>query len=227
MKTRIIPALAATLALAACSNGEFIYGKALGDLSQVTGITTGYEESDAVTTEIAAKPAGEEAPLIVGFQAIRVAIPFVGTSGDSKTYVSPDGVVLAMNQDFVARATGIGVDLNGMYLPADSPWLSGLPEAAAAGARTDRVLEYWELGRLVRAKYDCGLDARPRAGGGLVIDETCKRYFEPDAFVNRYWTRADGSVECSRQAISQRLPPLQFFATEQQAVTLDLMTQAC
>jgi hypothetical protein len=213
--------------LAACSNGDFIYGKALGDLASFTGITTGLEEVDPNTAEIAVTPADAEPPLVVGFEAIRVAIPFAGASGPSKTYVSPDNVVIAMNGPFVTRATGIGADLNGGYLPAGSPWFGNLAAAADEGASSDRVLEYWELGRLTRAKFRCDLSTAPRADGGQVIEEYCKRYFEPEEFTNRYWTRADGSVECSLQQFHPQLSQLQFFATEQQALTLNLTEQGC
>ena len=230
MTSRFLPCAASIVVLgtlAACSNGKFTYGKALGDIASFTGVTTGLEEVDPNTAEIAVTAADAEPPLIVGFEAIRVAIPFAGASGPSKTYVSPDDVVIAMNGPFVTRATGIGVDLNGGYLPADSPLFDDLSAAAAEGASSDRVLEYWELGRLTRAKYRCDLSTAPREGGGQVIEEDCKRYFEPEEHTNRYWTRADGTVECSLQLFNPKLAPLQFFATEQQALTLNLTEQGC
>jgi len=229
MKSRI-PALAAAvcmLALAACSNGKFKYGKALGDISGFTGVETGLEEVDTAAAQAALTAAAKGPPLIVGFKAIRVAIPLAGQSGPSQTYASPDGVVIAMNAGFVTRATGLGLDLNGSYLPADSPWWDGLEKAAANGASSDRVIEYWEAGRAKRDKFRCTLNATQRDGGGAVVDETCKRYFEPFSFVNRYWLKADNSIECSRQWVHPKLDPLQFFGTEQQAITLDLTKGGC
>jgi len=230
MNSRILVSIAALclLGLSACSNGKFTFGKALGDVSRITGVQTGLEEETESTVAPAALTAAAEGPpLIVGFKAIRVAIPLAGKSGPSKTYAAPDGVVIAMNGGFVTRATGLGIDLRGSYLPADSPWLNGLKEAADTSSTSDRVIEYWEQGRTKRDKFRCTLIASPRETGGAVIDETCKRYFEAFEFKNRYWLDADDTIECSRQWIHPKLDPLQFFRTEQQATTLDLTKNGC
>lgn len=229
MNLRKLALTAATslLALSACSNGEFLYGKALGDVSKLTGFSTGYEELDPSLSEVAVTKAPAGPPLIVGFEAIRVAIPLAGASGESQTYAAPDGVVIAMNRGFVTRATGLGVDLNGSYLPANSAWFGGMAQAAKNGETSDRVIEYWEQSRLKRDKFRCSLTATPREGGGTLVDESCKRYFEPETFVNRYWVKADDTIECSRQWINPKLSPLQFFSTEQQALTLDLTKNGC
>lgn len=220
-------AVALPLLLGACSNGKFTYGKALGDLANITGVTTGLEEVDESAAEVAVTAADAKPPLIVGFKDIRVAIPFAGASGPSQTYASPDGVVLAMNSGFITRATGLGIDMNGSYLPADSAWYRGLMAAAGAGSTSDRVIEYWQAGRVKRDKFRCSLSSTAREGGGVIIDEACKRYFEPITFTNRYWLRTDDTIECSRQWINPKLDPLQFFATEQQALTLDLTKNGC
>ena len=200
------------MTLTACSNGKFTYGKAFGDLSTITGVKTGLEVYNASASQgTAAAPAPTGPPLIVGFEEIRVALPYAGDSGDSKTYVSPDGVTLAMTSGFVTRATGLGIDMNGTYLPSDSPWFKGLKQAANENASTDRVVEYWEKGRIKRDKFRCTLVSSARDGGGSIIDETCKRFFEPETFVNRYWIAADNTVECSRQWLHPKLAPLQFF----------------
>lgn len=226
MRNLRILALAAlsTATLIGCSNGEFLYGKALGDLSTIAGVDTRFspKEEPKAATELPPGP-----PLIVGFEAIRVALPYAGESGASKTYTSPDGVDMAMTGTFVTRATGLGIDMQANYLPADSAWFSGLSDAAKAGATSDRVVEYWEKNRMKRDKYSCALSETPRPNGGSVIDETCKRYFEPVSFTNRYWLTADNAVECSRQWINPKLSPLQFFSTEQQALTLDLTEGGC
>ena len=228
MKSRIPAIAACLLALSACSNGKFTFGSALGDISQVTGVKTGLEEERESTVAPAALTAAAEGPpLIVGFKAIRVAIPLAGQSGPSKTYASPDGVVIAMNDGFITRATGLGIDLRGSYLPVGSTWFNGLNKAAQNGDTTDRVIEYWEQGRTKRDKFQCNLTQLPREGSGAIIDETCKRYFEEFEFKNRYWLAADGSIECSRQWIHPKLDPLQFFRTEQQATTLDLVENGC
>jgi len=227
-RSQVIISTFCFIALSACSNGKFSYGRALGDISGLTGVETGFEEKEAAAVIPAALTAAAEGPpLIVGFKAIRVALPLAGQSGPSKTYTSPDGVVIAMNNGFVTRATGLGIDLNGGYLPADSPWWTGLNEAASSGANSERVIEYWQRGRIKRDKFRCTLSANSREGGGSIIDETCKRYFEPFSFENRYWLKADGSIECSRQWIHPELDPLQFFGTEQQATTLDLTKNDC
>lgn len=226
-----IATLTATLfvfGLSACSNGEFTFGKALGDLSRVTGVKTGLEpEAESAVAPAALTAAAEGPPLIVGFKAIRVAIPLAGKSGPSKTYASPDGVVIAMNDGFVTRATGLGIDLRGSYLPADSLWFNGLKEAAEISGTSDRVIEYWEQGRTKRDKFRCSLSSSPRTNGGTVVDEVCKRYFEAFEFKNRYWLATDGSIECSLQWIHPKLDSLQFFGTEQQATTLDLTKNGC
>ena len=230
MKLRI-PAVAAAVSLAvltACSNGEFLYGRALGDVAKLTGYSSSLATvDDAATPQVAVTAAPAGPPLIVGFNEIRVAIPLTGKSGQSQTYAAPDGVILSMNSGFVTRAIGLGIDMNGSYLPADSAWFTGLREASAEGATTDRVIEYWKEQRMKRDKFRCKLNSSAREGGGTLVDETCKRYFDPETFVNRYWLRVDGSVECSRQWIHPRLDPLQFFGTEQQALTLDLTKNGC
>lgn len=230
MKLRfpLITALISAMGLSSCSNGEFTFGNALGDISRVTGVKTGLEAPAQSNVAPAALTAAAEGPaLIVGFKAIRVAIPLAGQSGPSRTYTSPDGVVIAMNNGFVTRATGLGIDLRGSYLPADSPWFGRLDRAAENGDKTDRVIEYWEKGRTKRDRFFCSLSSLPREDAGTVVDETCKRYFEDFEFKNRYWLAADGSIECSRQWIHPKLDPLQFFRTEQQATTLDLVENGC
>lgn len=227
-RIRVAAAVFCFFGLSACSNGKFTFGNALGDISRVTGVKTGLEEeteSSVVPASLTATAEGP--PLIVGFKDIRVALPLVGRSGSSKIYTSPDGVVIAMNNGFVARATGLGIDLSGSYFEAHSPWLSGLKAAATEGSTTDRVIEYWEQGRVKRDKFHCTLSETPRETGGKIVDETCKRYFEDFSFVNRYWLRENGRFECSRQWIHPKLDPLQFFRTEQQATTLDLIDGGC
>ena len=228
LRIRVATAVFCCFGLSACSNGKFTFGNALGDISRVTGVKTGLEEETGSNVAPAALTGvAEGPPLIVGFKAIRVAIPLAGQSGPSKTYASPDGVVIAMNNGFVTRATGLGIDLRGSYLPAGSPWFDGMDSAVKSGAMTDRVIEYWEQGRTKRDKFQCSLNALPRESAGIVVDETCKRYFEDYEFRNRYWLAADGSIECSRQWIHPKLDPLQFFKTEQQATTLDLVEGGC
>jgi len=230
MKSRIplITAVFCIMGLSSCSNGKFTFSDALGDFSRVTGVKTGLE-TNAETTVAPAALTGvaEGPPLIVGFKAIRVAIPLAGQSGPSQTYASPDGVVIAMNSGFVTRATGLGIDLRGSYLPVGSPWFKRLDSAAQNGDTTDRVIEYWEKGRTKRDKFQCSLKELPRNSGGAVVDEACKRYFDDYEFNNRYWLAADGSIECSRQWIHPKLDPLQFFRTEQQATTLNLVEGGC
>ena len=219
-------ALAAALCLtvlAGCSNGKFTYATAFRDAAEVLG----YGDDEAAEPFVPPTPDEPGPPLIVGFEDIRVALPYAGMSGRSKTYVSPDGVDIAMNQGFVTRATGLGVDLQGMYLTGDSPWLDGLWKAAFEGRSAERTAEYWKEERLERDKFRCTLSGTPREGGGLLVDETCKRYFEDFSFTNRYWLDANAQIECSRQWIHPRLAPLQFFRTEAQATSLDLTEEGC
>ena len=230
MISRISITIAATclLGLTGCSNGKFAFSDALGDISRVTGVETGFEtETESSVAPASLTAAAEGPPLIVGFKAIRVAIPLVGESGPSKTYASPDGVVIAMNEGFVGRVTGLGIDMRGSYLSADSPWFSGLKDAAENNETTDRVIEYWDQQRTKRDKFQCTLAQSPRESGGTIVDETCKHYFEAFEFKNRYWLAKDDSIECSRQWIHPKLDPLQFFGTEQQATTLDLTKNGC
>jgi len=227
LRNRLLASIVCLLTLSSCSNGKFIYGKAFGDISSLTGVTTGLEEVDPTLNEVAVTAAAKGPPLIVGFNAIRVAIPLAGASGESLTYAAPDGVVIAMNKGFVTRTSGLGTDLNGAYLPANSPLFSGLSKAADENAQIDRTYEYWEKSRAKQDSFRCSLTAKPRESGGTVIDETCKRFFEDEGFVNRYWTKADDTIECSRQWIHPKLAPLQFFETEQQALSLDLTKGGC
>ncbi len=227
LRIRIIASIISFSAIAGCSNGKFIYGKALGDISSLTGVTTGFEETDPVRNEVGVTAAAEGPPLIVGFNEIRVAVPLAGQSGESLTYVASDGFVIAMNKGFVTRTSGLGTDLNGSYLPANSPLFGGLAKAANESAQIERVYEYWEKSKAKKDTFSCSLKAKPRENGGSVVDEMCKRYFEDEGFVNRYWIKADDTIECSRQWIHPKLAPLQFFSTEQQALSLDLTKNGC
>lgn len=214
--------VACAVLLSGCSNGKFAYGNAFNDLKRVSGLGKSAGVEQALPT-----PPEPGPPLLVGYEAIRVAIPYAGQSGPSKTYKAVDGVTIAMNSGFVTRATGLGFDMNGSYLPNDSAWFDNMAAAAKTGESTDRIVEYWEKGRAKRDKFRCTLSSAPRAGGGVVVDELCKRYFNPTGFTNRYWLDGSGSIECSRQWIHPKLSPLQFFRTEQQASTLNLTTQGC
>ena len=153
MKSRIAALTAAVclMALAACSNGKFQYAKALGDISGITGVKTGYEEVDTAAAQAALTAAAKGPPLIVGFKAIRVAIPLAGQSGPSQTYASPDGVVIAMNAGFVTRVTGLGtVEIQDSYfaLPViHPPKLEGLNGTDCIDGRavgTDGTALSWE-----------------------------------------------------------------------------------
>lgn len=221
--TTIIAATSALLALAACSNGEFAYSSGWEDFKTITGYGT--PDAEQAAEQQASQASG--APLIVGFEAIRVALPYAGDSDGSKTYSSRDGVTIAMNSGIVTRATGLGIDMNGTYMSVDNPFLGNLVKAAQSGNSSDKVVEYWEQRRLKRDTFRCKFSIQPRKDGGSVIDEACKRYFEPTGFVNRYWIDAEDRIECSRQWIHPSLSPLQFFSTVQQALELDLTKNGC
>ena len=222
---RPLPALlfAAAALTGGCQNGEFLYGSLASDVQRLTGFG---DEAPATPPELPAA-AGEAPPIILGFEAIRVALPYAGDSGGSATYVSPDGIELAVRDGYVVRITGLGVEVPGTYMAADSPLYGELGAAAVRGETADRVVEYWKDRRKIRDKYRCTLSATARPGGGTVVDEACKRYFDPYGFTNRYWLTAQGEKECSRQWLNPDLAPLQIFATEQQALTLDLTKDGC
>jgi len=102
LRLSILAVSVSLFGLSACSNGKFSFGDALGDISRVTGVKTGLEaETESTESNVAPASltsAAEGPPLIVGFKAIRVAIPLAGKSGLSKVYASPDGVVIVMNK---------------------------------------------------------------------------------------------------------------------------------
>ncbi len=165
-------------------------------------------------------------PLIVGYNAVRVAIPGVGKRGQSSYFVAPDGVEIAMNSGFVTRVIGLGIDLEGMYLPVDSPYVGDFVQSARDRAVSDRVAEYYRKGRIVRDSYKCALGYETTAEGKGVINEQCRRYFGDEGFKNRYWVEGD-RVVCSTQWFHPDANVLQFFETAAQATTIDLRKQGC
>jgi hypothetical protein len=214
----ILLLVVAACALTACTNGEFNSNPALDYALRKAGLT-----KDAPLPE--AKPSVGR-PLIVGYNDIRVAIPGVGKRGQSLYYVAPDGVEVAMNSGFVTRVTGLGIDLQGMYLPVDSPYLGDFIQAARDRAVADRVAEYYKKGRITRDSYKCALAYEEKADGKGLINEQCRRYFGDLGFRNRYWVEGDRIV-CSTQWFHPDGDVLQFFETAAQATTIDLRKQGC
>ncbi len=205
-------------ALAACTNGKFNSNPIFDYGLRKVGL--------------AKEPAPPEAkpsigpPLIVGYKDIRVAIPGVGNRGKSAYFVAPDGVEIAMNNGFVTRVIGLGIDLEGMYLPVESPYIVGFVQGARERAVTDRVAEYYRKGRISRDSYKCALSYEESGEGKGLIKERCRRYFGDTGFENVYWVEGDRII-CSKQWFHPKGDFLQFFETAAQATTLDLRKQGC
>lgn len=207
------------LGLAACTNGRFTSNPILDIGLDYVGL--------GEKPEPAPEPAPSVGPpLIVGYNAIRVAIPGVGLRGQSQYFVAPDGVEIAMNNGFLTRAIGLGIDLQGMFLPVESPYFDGFVDAARNRSASERVAEYFLKGRITRDSYRCSLSISDNGSGKEQIDERCERYFDDGGFTNKYWVE-DGEVVCSLQWFHPEGGFLQFFSTEVQATTLDLRSQGC
>lgn len=219
MRHTALAALALT-ALAACENGKFRstplidYGRDLVGL----GKDKAPPPPEATTTI--------GPPLFVGFGTTRVALPGVGERGQSRYYVAADGAEIAMNNGILTRAIGLGLDLQGMYLAPDSPYLGNLAAAARAEETTERVADYYRQGRIVHDTYRCALSYTPRDGNRGKITELCRRFFGNSGFRNTYWTEGDRIV-CSIQWFHPDAERLQFFETAEQAQSLDLRRQDC
>ncbi len=216
----LVGAVALVAGLAACTNGKFQGGAALDFGLELVGL--GKDKAPAaepVTTSIGP-------PLFVGYNAIRVAIPSTGTRGQSRYFVAPDGAEIAMQNGFVTRVIGLGIDLEGMFLPADGPYKATFVQAARDGTVTERVADYYRKGRIVHDSFRCALTYIPREEGKGIVSEQCRRIFGGPGFRNTYWTEGD-RVVCSLQWFHPDADFLQFFETPQQAQTLDLNEQGC
>lgn len=206
-------------ALTACSDGRFSGGPALDFGLDLVGLGPKDPPPAPAQPSIGA-------PLIVGYQTVRVAIPNTGISGQSKLYVAPDGVEIAMNNGHVTRVIGLGIDLEGMFLPADSPYSGNFVQAAKAGAVTERVADYYRKGDILHDSYRCALNFTPREGNKGIVTERCRRFFGGPGFENTYWTTGD-TITCSLQWFHPDGDKLQFFQTAQQAQALDLNREGC
>ncbi len=211
----------AALALAACTDGRFEGGPAVDYALDLAGLGGADEAvaAEPVTTSIGP-------PLLVGYRAVRVALPSTGTRGQARYFVAPDGVEIGMNDGHLTRAIGLGVALQGMYLPDDSPHLTGFVQGARDGAVTDRVADYFVDGTILHDAYRCKLSYIPREGEKGIVAERCRRLFGGPGFDNTYWTEGDRIV-CSLQWFHPEADKLQFFETAEQAQTLDLNSEGC
>ncbi len=205
--------------LAACSNGKFNSNPALDLGLDYFGL--GKKPAPLPEPEPSIGP-----PLLVGYNAIRVGIPGVGPRGQSLYYVAPDGVEIAMNNGFLTRVIGLGINLDGMYLPVESPYFNDFIGSARERVVTQRVAEYFRKGRITRDSYRCALSFDEGEGSKGVINEKCSRFFGDSGFTNRYWVEGDRIV-CSTQWFHPDGDSLQFFETVEQATTLDLRRQGC
>jgi len=206
--------------LSACVNGEFVSNPAIDLGLEVVGLGKKDEP-------VAVPPPTSGAPLIVGYETTRVALPNTGPRGQSQYYVAPDGVEIAMNGSFVTRAIGLGFDLQGMYLPKDSPYTSGFVQAARENVVTDRVADYYRNGHILNDSFRCALTYVPRENGKGIVNEQCRRLFGGLGFRNTYWTEGD-RVVCSLQWFHpDSTGQLQFFETAEQAQAIDLRQQGC
>jgi len=209
----------ALAALAACENGRFMSNPILDFGLERVGLGRGAAKAPVEVPSVGP-------PLIVGYNDIRVALPGVGERGPSRYYVASDGVEVGMNDGLVTRVIGLGLDLQGMYFAPDSPYLGNLVAAVRAQTVDERVADYYVKGRIVHDTYRCALSYAPGEGDKGVITEECRRFFGTSGFRNTYWTEGD-RVVCSLQWFHPEADMLQFFETEQQAVSLDLRKQGC
>ncbi len=205
--------------LAACTNGQFNSNPVFDYGLKLAGLG---KKPEAAEVAPSVGP-----PLIVGYKEIRVAIPGVGPRGRSDYFVAPDGVEIAMNGIFPVRVIGLGLDLEGMYLPADSPYVGDFVAAARANASSQRVFEYWRKGRISRESLRCDLSLQTLANGKNIINERCKKFFDDLGFSNRYWLDENDEIICSRQWFHPDADVLQFFKTSQQALSIDLRKDDC
>jgi len=217
--SRTALAAIAIAALAACENGRFRSNPLLDFGLQAVGLGRGAAEAPVEQPSVGP-------PLIVGYNDIRVGIPGTGARGESLYYVASDGVEIAMNSGNVTRVIGLGLDLQGMYLAPDSPYLGNLVAAARERTVAERVADYYVKGRIVHDTYRCGLSYAPGAGNRGVVTEQCRRFFGTSGFQNTYWVENDRIV-CSLQWFHPDADMLQFFETAEQAKTLDLRRQGC
>lgn len=207
---------------AACSNGKLVSNPLIDSALGRVGLNIGGAAPATAPAEIVSIGP----PLIVGYEAVRVALPLTSESGKSKLYLSPDGVEIATYNGFATRVTGIGVDLQGAFLDGEGIYAGDFVAAARAGGEGERIAEYWEKGRIRRDIYRCTMKLGTIESGREVIDETCKRVFGDYSFGNRYWLEGD-QIICSRQWFHPQADFLQFFTSAEQATTIDLRSGNC
>ena len=165
---------------------------------------------------------------IVGYKTIRVAIPINSELGPTKTYIAPDGAEISVANGMATRVIGLGLDMEGMYLTPDSMYLNNFVSRAKAGEEGERVIEFRTEGRLFRERFFCRFETKTRAGKTDLMSETCVRASQyPGTFTNKFWIDGDNKVTCSLQWFHPKAQMLQFFSTEQQALSLDLTKQDC
>lgn len=165
-------------------------------------------------------------PLFVGYKAARVGIPYTKNSGQSRVYAAPDGVEITMNNGHVTRVIGLGINLEGMYLPSDSPYTGNFVQAAREGSITERTADYFRKRQIFNDAFRCALNYVPREGDKGIVTEQCRRFFGGPGFRNTYWTEGD-RVVCSLQWFHPDVDSLQFFETPEQAQRLDLNKEGC
>lgn len=208
------------LALTACANGAFVKSPMLDMALEASGLVPKAAQPSAPAAQEVLGP-----PLIIGLGKNRVAMPFVAEQGSIKQYASPDGVAVAMNNGFVSRTSGIGLDLEGQFLEADGLYMNGFVQKARAGETGQRIIEVWNKGSIQSTIFTCRFTTSKTEAGRETIDEYCSAFHE-GSFENRYWLE-DDTVICSRQTFRPDAPPIQLFSTETQAVTLDLTEGDC
>ncbi len=207
------------VALPGCTDGRFVNNPVLDYGRDLVGL--GSEEQPLPEAAPSIGP-----PLFIGYNAIRVALPHTENRGQSKYYVAPDGVEVAMSSGQVVRVIGIGVDLEGMYLPNESPYRGNFVQAARKNAETERFVDYFRKRKIIHDNYRCALTYVPREGDKGIITEQCNRILSGPGFQNTYWTEGD-RVVCSLQWFHPDANKLQFFETPEQAQRLDLNEEGC
>jgi len=216
----VFGAVVLLVGLTACTNGRFNGGPILDTSLDLLGIGK----------KVAQEPREEATtvgpPLIVGYKTARVALPNTRTKGKSRYFAAEDGVEIATNGGFVTRVVGLGLNLEGMFLPAESPYLNDFVGSARKGSVTDRIANYYRKGYILDDSFRCSLTYVPREGTKGIVNEQCRRSFGGPGFRNTYWTDGDRIV-CSLQWFHPDADHLQLFETAAQAQTLDLNQQGC
>lgn len=195
-------ALAAGLALAACSNDSSrTQGWTLvrGTLSQIGGGATPKASLPRLTPQQVDKSPVRLMFVTVESDGRGTGFGRISSNGGTDTYASLDGITLAMRDGVLVSTRGLPPDLMSSQVPSARTIASG----DASYMRSYQILDGADQTQSLR--YECHLrsegqetlEIAGRRHATRVIDEVCLG--DGSVFENRFWIDRSGKIRQSRQ----------------------------